>query len=131
MSEIAQIMSVLVALIFIAGAAFNIFNPTAAVASRSFEPIGDHGMTNIRLLAGPLLMVAVAAIAAAIKRNPVFLGPAVLYLMFGIVLQIVGLIVDGTDVGTIRAMIMTVAMLVFAEIPVQLFNRANKAAAAA
>jgi hypothetical protein len=128
MSKIAQALSIVVALIFASGALFNIFNPIDAAAARGFEPIGEHGMTNVRLLAAPLLMVAVAAIAAAIKKNPVFLGPAVLYLMFGIVLQVTGLIVDGPDGGTIRALITTVVMLIFAEIPVQLFNRAKKAA---
>lgn len=119
-------MSVLVALIFIAGGAVSIFNPEAAASARNFEPIGEFGITNLRLLAAPFLMIAVAAIAAAIKKNPVFLGPAVLFLMFGVVIQIGGLIVDGSSGDAIKGLIATIVMLIVAEIPVQLFNRVNK-----
>jgi hypothetical protein len=88
-------------------------------------------MTNIRLLAAPLLMIALASVAAAIKQNPVFLGPAVLYLMFSIIIQIGGLIVDGMDSAVIRGLIISLVLLIVAEIPVQLFNRVKKAALAA
>lgn len=131
MSKIAQALSVLVALVFIALAVFNLFSPSDAAAIRGFEPIGELGMTNIRLLAAPLLMIALASVAAAIKQNPVFLGPAVLYLMFSIIIQIGGLIVDGMDSAVIRGLIISLVLLIVAEIPVQLFNRVKKAALAA
>lgn len=130
MSKVAQILSVLVALIFVALAAFNIFNPTDAAAVRALDPIGEAGMTNARLLGAPLLMIALAAVAAAVKKNPVFLGPAVLYLMFSIVITVGSFAVDGTAPETLRGLGVTFAMLIFAEIPVQLFNRVQKAAAA-
>lgn len=74
-------------------------------------------------------MNAVAAVAAAAKKNPVFLGPAEPYLMFNFVMDVVGLIVDRSDPGALRGLAITLGLLIFAEIPVQLFNRAKKAAA--
>lgn len=130
MSKVAQILSALVALIFVALAAFNIFNPIDAAAVRALDPIGEAGMTNTRLLGAPLLMIALAAVAAAVKKNPTFLGPAVLYLMFSIVITLGSFAVDGTTSETLLGLGVTFALLIFAEIPVQLFNRAQKVAAA-
>ncbi|MFT7108170.1 MAG: hypothetical protein ACJAVT_002704 [Yoonia sp.] len=129
MSKIAQTLSIVVALIFVALAALNLFSPVTAAAVRGLEPDGALGLTNIRLLAAPLLMIAVAAVAAAIKQNPVFLGPAVLYLMFSVVITVVGMFVDGGGADVLRGLGITVALLIFAEIPVQMFNRIKKAAA--
>lgn len=129
MTKIAQALSIAVALIFVALAAFNLFNPIGAGAVRGLEPDGALGVTNIRLLAAPLMMIALAAVAAAIKQNPVFLGPAVLYLMFSIVITVVGLVIDGSSPDILRGLGITIAMLIFAEIPVQMFNRIKKAAA--
>lgn len=129
MSKIAQALSLAVALIFVALAAFNLFNPVGAGGVRGLEPDGALGVTNIRLLAAPLLMIAVAAVAAAIKKNPVFLGPAVLYLMFSVVITAAGLVVDGGGPEIWRGLGVSVALLIFAEIPVQMFNRIKKSAA--
>lgn len=129
MLKIAQILSIVVALIFVALAALNLFNPVTAAAVRGFEPEGALGLTNIRLLAAPLLMIAMAAVAAAIKQNPVFLGPAVLYLMFSVVITVVGMFVDGGGPDVLRGLGITISLLIIAEIPVQMFNRIQKAAA--
>lgn len=69
MLKSAQILSGLLALALFAFAAIYLFNPTGAASARGFEPIGDYGLTNIRLQAATFITLGVMSAIGAIKND--------------------------------------------------------------
>ena len=126
MLKIAQILSGLLALALFAFAALYIFNPTAAASARGFEPVGDYGMTNIRLLAATFVTLGSMSAIGAVKKNFLFLAPAAIYFLVSIVIRIIGITVDGADPTTLRVMIPAVILFIVAEFALQVFKRAEK-----
>lgn len=126
MLKIAQILSGLLALALFAFAALYIFNPTAAASARGFEPVGDYGMTNIRVLAATFVTLGIMSAIGAVKKNFLFLAPAALYFLVSIVIRVIGIVVDGADPATLRVMIPAVVLFIVAEFALQVFKRAEK-----
>ena len=126
MLKSAQILSGLLALALFAFAAFYLINPNGAASARGFEPIGDYGLTNVRLQAATFITLAVMSAIGAVKKDFVFLAPAALFFLASIVIRIIGLFVDGADPATLRVMVPAVVLFVVAEFALQVFKRASK-----
>lgn len=126
MLKTAQILSGLLALALFAFAAIYLFNPTGAAASRGLEPIGDYGLTNVRLQAATFITLGVLSAIGAVKKDFVFLAPAALFFLVSIVIRIIGIFVDGADPATLRVMVPAVVLFAVAEFALQVFKRASK-----
>ena len=126
MLRIAQILSGLLALVLFVFAGFYIIIPEGAAAARGFDPVGEYGMTNIRILAAPFLMLAIMTAIGAVKKNYVFLAPAALYFLIAIVLRIVGIVADGADGTTVRVLVPAIVLFAIAEFALQVFKRASR-----
>jgi hypothetical protein len=73
-------------------------------------------------------MLAVLTGLGAAKKEFYLLVPAPAYFLAIIFTRIVSLITDGTDSGTIRALVLAVVLFVITEVAAQLIKRAGKSA---
>lgn len=128
MLKIAQILAGLLALALFVFAGIYLFNPTGAASARGFEPLGDYGLTNVRLMAATFITLGVMSAIGAVKKDFVFLAPAALFFLVSIVIRIIGLFVDGADPNTLRVMIPAIVLFIVAEFALQIFKRSAKAA---
>ena len=125
----AQILSGLLAAFLAFNAFFYLFNPLAAGAASGLNPTTDFGVTNVRLQAGPLLMLALAAAAGAWKQNWIFLVPSVVTFLLFALIRVFGIFADGADIGTIRGLILAVVLFAVAEFCAIVFRRSERQAA--
>lgn len=125
MLRLAQIASGLLAVVFAAFSILYLFNPLGASALNGLDPVGDHGMTNMRVLAAPILAMGVMAAIGAVKKEAIFLAPAALYFLFTVIIRVTGLVVDGGSTGTIRGIILAAVLFVIAEFALQVFRRSS------
>jgi hypothetical protein len=123
MLKIAQILSGVLAVALLAFGSIYLFTPENAASARGFEPIGDYGLTNVRLMAASFITLGIMTAIGAMKRNFLFLAPAALFFLVSIVIRIIGIAVDGADATTVRVMVPAVILFVVAEFAVQVFKR--------
>lgn len=129
MLRAAQILSGLMAAFVAAIAVTYIVNPTATAEVNGLNPVNDFGMTNMRTLAAPMLMVALTAALGAVKKNWMFLLPAALYFLFTAIIRVIGIFADGADPSTIRGLIVAAVFFGIAEFALQIFRRSERQSA--
>lgn len=126
MTRAAQILSGLMA-VFVAFLAFQyLLRPVAISEINGFNPDTTFGVTNMRTLAAPMLMIAGLSAAAAIRQNWILLLPAALYFLLTAVIRVFGLIADGYDTSTLRGLVLAVVLFAVAEFALQVFRRAER-----
>ena len=129
MLKIAQILAGLLALALFAFSAVYLFNPAGAASARGFVPDGAYGLTNVRLMGATFVSLGILTALGALKKEYMLVAPAALFFLVSIVIRIIGIIVDGADATTVRVMLPAVVLFVVAEFALQVFKRADKAAA--
>lgn len=127
MLKIAQILSGLLALALFAFGSIYLFTPETAASARGFEPIGDYGLTNVRLMAASFITLGILTAIGAVKQNFLFLAPTALFFLVSLVIRIIGIVVDGADATTVRVIVPAVILFVVAEFAVQVFKRSAAA----
>ena len=127
MMKAAQFSSGLLALLLFGFAGFYLINPESAASARGFDPVGDYGLTNIRVLAASFLMMGIMTAIGAVKKNPIFLAPAAIYFLVSIIIRIIGIFTDGADATTMRVLIPATILFIIAEFGLQVFRRVSDA----
>ena len=96
----ARILAGLLAVFLAFNAGLYLFNPMAAAGASGLNPTTDFGVTNVRMQAASMLMMALAAGLGAWKQNWLFMVPAVATFFFVALIRVFGLVADGADPGT-------------------------------
>jgi len=126
MLRAAQILSGLIA-VFVGGVAiFYLVNPAGAGTANGMNPETVFGITNMRTLAAPLLMMSLMAAIGTVKQNWVFLLPSALYFIFTAIIRIFGIFLDGADPSTTRGLVLAIVLFVVAEVALQIFRKAER-----
>lgn len=131
MTRAAQILAGLLALFVGFIAVQYLFRPHALIGVNGFNVDTTFGITNMRTLAAPLIMIAFMSAIGALRQNWVFLLPAALYFLATALIRLFGLVLDGFDTGTIRGLILAVVLFGVAEFALQVFRRAERREATA
>ena len=126
MTRAAQILAGLLAL-FVAGfGLLYALNPLGASAANGLAPDTVFGMTNMRTLAAPMLMIALMTAIGAVRQSWEFLLPAALYFLFTALLRVLGLVADGFDTSTLRGLVLALVLFAVAEFALQIFRRPER-----
>ncbi len=105
------------------------FSPDAVQSFVALTPDNGFGVSNLRAMGAPLIMLGIITAIGAIKSNHAFLTPAPVYFLVLIVARIVSLVMDGSDPSVIRALILAVVFFAVTEFSVQVIKRMEKAKA--
>jgi len=114
MLRIAQFISILFVIIFTAAAIPVIFFPEFLGGISGFNPISDYGLTNIRTLGAPLLMMAIMTSIGAYTRNWLFLLPATIYFPLNGLTRVLSLFNEQYDVVMLRGLFLTFGLFILA-----------------
>ena len=126
MQRAAQIASGVIAL-FLAFVSFRyITNPSSIAELTQMNVDSVFGTSNIRAQAATTLSLAILAALGAAKQNWYFLLPVALYFLTLVPIRIYSLIVDGSDSGTIRALILAAVLFVVAEVALNVFRKSER-----
>lgn len=126
MIRIAQLFSALFVLIFSAAAVGPIFFPAELGEISGFNPINDYGLTNIRTLGAPLLMMAVMTAIAVYTKRWVFLLPATIYFVSNGLTRVLSLFNEQYDSVMIRGLVITFALFGLALWSIAQFYKENQ-----
>lgn len=130
MTRIAQVLSGLLAAFLAFASLSTIFDP-ASLARVGIGSVEDFGITALRTLGAPVLMMSVMSAIALRTQNWRYLVPVAIYALINAVIRIGGLAMDGVHTSTIRGLVLAVVVFLVAEVALQLFRRAEKQASAA
>lgn len=131
MTRAAQILAGLLALFVGFIAVQYLFRPMTVAPLNGFNPETTFGVSNVRTLAAPMIMIAFMSAVGALRQNWVFLLPAAIYFLATALIRVFGLIADGYDVSTIRGLVLAVVLFGVAEFALQVFRRAERQKAVA
>lgn len=114
MLRIAQIIAYLFVFIFSAAAFAAIFAPQTIGTASGFNPVSDYGLTNIRTLGAPLLMMAVVTAWGAYTKKPLLLVPAAMYFLFNGLTRVISLFNEQFDPVMYRGLGLTFILFALA-----------------
>ena len=129
MQRPAQIVLGIVAAILLVLGLRLMFFPDAAQSILALSPDNDFGRSNLRAMAPPMLMLGIIGGIGAAKSSFAYTLAVPLYFLMLIITRIVTLVVDGSDPGVIRALVLAVVFFAVTEFSVQVFKKAEKKAA--
>ncbi|WDE09544.1 hypothetical protein [Thalassomonas haliotis] len=129
MLRIAQLISILFVGVLSTAAIAAIFFPGSVGAASGFNPTSDYGLTNIRTLGAPLLMMAVVTAVAAYSRKWLFLLPATLYFLFNGLTRVISLFNEQYDEVMLRGLFLTFGLFLLATWVLKMFYQAEKSTA--
>ncbi len=114
MTRIAQFISILFALVFVTAAIAIIFFPQAMGVASGFNPTTDYGLTNIRTLGAPLLMMAIVTGYGAYRKKWMLLLPATMYFLFNGLTRVLSLFNEQYDQVMLRGLVFTFTLFAIA-----------------
>ncbi|WDE05838.1 hypothetical protein SG34_002575 [Thalassomonas viridans] len=126
MLRIAQFIAALFVIVFSVAAGAAIFFPDAVGAASGFNPTSDYGITNIRTLGAPLLMMAVVTAIGAYTRQWILLFPATIYFLFNGLTRVLSLFNEQYDDVMLRGLFLTFGLFTLAIFVLKTFRRAEK-----
>ena len=112
MTRIAQLVSVLFVVIFTVASMAAIFFPQNVGAASGFNPTSDYGLTNIRTLGAPLLMMAVVTAYGAYTRKWMLIIPASMYFLFNGLTRVLSVFNEQYDDVMLRGLFLTFTLFV-------------------
>lgn len=126
MTRIAQLISVLFVLIFSTAAIAIIFFPQSATAS-GFNPTSDYGLTNVRTLGAPLLMMALVTAYGAFSKKWMVLVPASMYFLFNGLTRVISAFNEQYDDVMLRGLVLTFLLFAFSLWVIKQFRQCDPA----
>lgn len=112
MFRIAQVLSSIFVIIFTAASMSAIFFPETLGAASGFNPTSDYGLTNIRTLGAPLLMMAIVTAVGIYAKNWIYLVPASMYFLFNGSTRVISLFNEQYDDVMLRGLFLTFGLFV-------------------
>ena len=110
MTRIAQLISVLFVLVFSTAAIAIIFFPQSMATASGFNPTSDYGLTNVRTLGAPLLMMAVVTAYGAFRKQWIVLVPASMYFLFNGLTRVISAFNEQYDDVMLRGLVLTFSL---------------------
>jgi|GEM_PF-3002663 len=114
MVRLANIIASLFVIIFSAAGITATFFPQILGNTSGFNPISDYGLTNIRTLGAPLLMMAAISAYAIFAKNWILLAPACIYFLFNGMTRLISLFNEEYDPVMLRGIILTFSLFLLA-----------------
>jgi len=130
MLRIAQFIAALFVLIFTAASISTIFFPQTVGAASGFNPLSDYGLTNIRTLGAPLLMMAVITGLGIYRQQSILLLPATIYFLFNGTTRVISLFNEQYDPIMLRGLLLTFVLFSLATWVLKIFRQAEHNVAA-
>lgn len=123
MQRVAQVFALLFATIFAVAAVSAIFFPANLGEASGFNPTSDYGLTNVRTLGAPLLMLAVVTAFGAFRKDWIMIVPASLYFFFNGSSRVVSLIFEQYDPIMIRGLLLTFGLFSLSQLVIYILRK--------
>lgn len=127
MQRLAQAFAFIFAIIFTIAAISAIFFPVSLSDASGFNPTSDYGITNVRTLGAPLLMLAVVTAFGAFRKDWIMIVPASLYFFFNGSSRIVSLVFEQYDPIMIRGLLLTFGLFVLSQLVIYILRKTRAA----
>ncbi|WP_020412878.1 hypothetical protein [Microbulbifer variabilis] len=125
MIRFAQIISTIFVFIFTSAAIACIFFPGSISEASGFNAVSDYGLTNVRTLGAPLLMLAVVTAIGTFRRDWIILVPASLYFLFNGLTRVLSLLQEQYDPIMIRGLILTFVLFSLSLVVIYIFRKSK------
>lgn len=127
MQRLAQAFAFIFAIIFTIAAISAIFFPVSLSDASGFNPTSDYGITNVRTLGAPLLMLTVVTAFGAFRKDWIMIVPASLYFFFNGSSRIVSLVFEQYDPIMIRGLLLTFGLFVLSQLVIYILRKTRAA----
>lgn len=125
MVRLANIIACLFVVIFSVAGVTATFFPQILGDTSGFNPTSDYGLTNIRTLGAPLLMMALVTAYGIFSKNWLLIAPACLYFFLNGSTRVVSLLNEAYDPVMIRGLIITFSLFLLATWVIKTLRKAQ------